>query len=354
MECLNKKIALILILSVLKITTTFASPVLYVPMGNANNLVIIDLTTDKIIGRINELENAHGLSSSHASEYLVAGSMKPLDVAEQQSMNKPGIVSEEEHAAHHASKGDAGNIKSPSYISIIHPKHGHVIRRIAVRALSHHTAVSPDGKIAVVVHSGAGGISIINLDHMSVSKTIDTGQWPNYAVFSKNGAHLYVSNAGDNTVTEIGSKNWKITRQLTTGKGPEHMVLGAQGNILYVVNKADGTASVIDLVSGHIKQSYKIGNKPHGIDISGNGKLLFVVSKKDNIISRVELSNSTIKTAELSPAPYHLTYINGQHKIYVSSRKLAKIWVINPTTLSIQKTIELDKGIAHQMVLRND
>lgn len=332
-----------------------AGPLLYVPTGNANNIVIIDLETDNIVGRIDELENAHGLASSPNSEYLVAGSMKPQESGNSTGVERPTAVSEAEHEAHHAGgNGDNSSSGSESYLSIVHPKHGHVMRRVAVRGLTHHTAVSPDGKDAVAVHSGAGGISVVDLDTMTVVQTLDTGQWPNYAVFSADGERLYISNAGENSVSEIDTSGWKVLRELKAGKAPEHIVLAADGRTLYSANKGDGTASAIDLSSGKVKQSYVVGAKPHGIDLSDDGRWLFIASKEDELITRIDLGSGKRKTTELKPAPYHLSYIDGGDKLYISSRKEAKIWVLDPATLVLRATIELGSGVAHQMVIRSE
>ncbi len=162
--------------------TATAAPLMYVPTGEANDLVIIDLQSDAIVGRIDELENAHGLAASPKSDYLVAGSMQQKDSAAPRQANKPGAVSEAEHAAHHASSSDSPAPAGPSYVSIIHPKQGHVMRRVEVRGLTHHTAVSSDGKHAVAVHSGAGGISVIDLDRMAVVKTVQIGwSWRSFS-----------------------------------------------------------------------------------------------------------------------------------------------------------------------------
>ncbi len=330
-----------------------AAPLMYVPTGNTNNIVIIDLNTDKIVGRIDELENAHGLSGSPNSEYLVAGSMKPAESSVPPSSGKPAVVSDAEHAAHHAG-ADKATSRNTSYLSIVHPKHGHVMRRIAVRGLTHHTAVSPGGRFAAAVHSGAGGISVVDLKTSSVIKIIDTGLWPNYAVFSKDGEYLYVSNSGANSISEIDTANWKVVRELTVGKGPEHMVLGVHGQRLYSANKGDATVSVIDLGSGQPGQVYKVGDKPHGIDVSDDGRWLFVASKKAGLVTKINLVNGISKNVELKPAPYHLAYINNLDKIYVSSRKAPKIWVLDPVTLAIKQTIDLPQGVAHQMVIRNE
>lgn len=351
---MNKVVVVFIILSLLS-PLAVAGPTMYVPTGNANDIVIIDLETDKIVGRIDELENAHGLSSSPNSEYLVAGSMKPQEQDIPVSPDKPTVVSEVEHLAHHAG-GDTDSAGSTreSYLAIVHPKHGHVMRRVAVRSLTHHTAVSPNGKTAVAVHSGAGGISIVDLDKMMVIKEIDTGQWPNYAVFSKDGDRLYVSNAGANSVSEFGTNDWKMVRELKAGKEPEHMVLGVRDRTLYVANKGDATVSAIDLASGDAKQTYSVGDKPHGTDVSDDGRWLFVSSKKAGLITRIDLSTGEQRTAALNPAPYHLAYIKKLNKFYVSSRSEAKIWVLDPITLAIKNTINLKQGVAHQMVMRDE
>jgi len=334
-------------------STLMAAPLIYVPMGNENMILIIDGAKDEIIGRIDELENAHGLATSMNTEFLIAGSMQPL-VSDGASPRKPAAVSDEEHAAHHAGTKDDGNApsQSKSFLSIVHPQHGHVMHRVPVRSLTHHTAVSPNGKFAVAVHSGAAGISIVDLDKKITTASIDTGLRPNYAVFTQDGDRLYVSNSGANTVSEIDTKNWKIVREFKTGKAPEHMVLGLGDRMLYVANKDAASVSAIELASGQIKQTFAVGDKPHGIDVSGDGRWLYVASKKSGVINRIDLVKDEHLTIDLKPAPYHLAYWKDFDKLYVSSRKEPKIWVLDGKTLALKKTINLERGVAHQMVMR--
>lgn len=332
--------------------TSNAGPVMYVPTGETNEVLIIDLVTDKVIGRIDELENAHGLSSSSNTEYLVAGSMQPIST-KKKGAAKPAQMSEAEHASHHAGgKAKASNTANPSYLSIVHPKHGHVMRRVEVRGLTHHTAVSPDGKIAIAVHSGAGGISVVDLDKMDVIKTLQTGMWPNYAVFTSDGNFLYVSNAGAGMISEIDTRKWRVTREIKVGKEPEHMAMSTDNKFLYVGNKASGSVSVINLANAKVTKTFSIGKNVHGIDLSDDGRWLFVVSKGTNSLNKINLTDGTITRLGLSPAPYHLAYIPGQKKLYVSSRKLPKIWVLDSESLNIINEIDLGKGVAHQMVIR--
>ncbi len=53
---------------------SLASPTVYIPLGSANEILIVDAATDKAIGKISGVTNTHGLSITPNGEYLVAGS----------------------------------------------------------------------------------------------------------------------------------------------------------------------------------------------------------------------------------------------------------------------------------------
>ena len=348
-------IALLLMILMTLPSVLSAKPLMYVPTGAANDIVIIDLNTDKIIGHIPELDNAHALSSSPKSEYLVAGSMTPVEPGKLAQTSKPQTVTEAEHKKHHT--GDiakSGENAVSSFISIVHPQHGHVMRRILVHGLTHHTAVSPDGKTAIAVHPATGDISIIGLEKFEVFKTLKTGTLPNYAVFSPSGHRLYISNSQSATVSEIDTDNWATIREIKVGKGPEHMAIAADATKLFVANVVDGTAAVIDLLKGILMTTYQTGASPHGIDVSEDGQWMFVSSMGDGKLNRIDLTNSNMKSINLQPAPYHLEYVDKVKKLYVSSRKESKIWVLNPETLVLVNTIDIGRGVAHQMVIRDE
>lgn len=338
-------------LALLVPVVTNAEPRMYVPTGGANDLVIIDLDTDRIVARIPELENAHGLASSPNSDYLVAGSMQPAETGTQGGADKPAAVSEAEHATHHAPGSRDSAASTPSYVSIVHPEHGHVTRRIAVRGLTHHTAVSPDGKYAIAVHSGAGGISVIDLKDMAVVKEVQTGRSPNYALFNRDGSRLYVSNAFSGTVSEIVAQDWIIARTFETGKEPEHLALAPDGNNLFVANVGESQVVAVELASGAHDPRYPIGPQIHGLDVSADGRWLFATSMGEGKLVRIDLQNGERQAVDLKPAPYHVAYVDAVGKLYVSSRKVPKIWVVDPRSLKVRGEIDIGQGVAHQMVV---
>ena len=325
-----------------------AEQVMYVVTGPSNSMQIIDTKTDTITGEIGELENAHGLSGNKNTEYLVAGSMEQAIKGKQSS--KPVAISDEEHKTHHAAENNESKPLGKSYVSIIHPKHGHVIRRIEVKGITHHTSVSPDGKTAIATHSKDGGVSTIDLETSTVTSFIKTGQVPNYAVFSSDGKRLYVSNAGSGNVSVIDTHKWVVINNIKVGLGPEHLHLDAYDEVLYVVNVISGSVSAVNLADTKNVHTYKVGKSPHGVTLSSDGLQLFVSNKGSNSLTRINILNGNTQNITLSPAPYHLEAIPNSNKLYVSSRKQPKIWVVDQRNLNILKEIDIGKGIAHQMV----
>jgi len=326
-----------------------AEHVMYVATGTNNKLLIIDTETDKIKGEIGELENAHGLSGNANTEYLVAGSMNQGNVGKKPT--KPASVSEEEHKEHHSADPTKPQPLGDSFVSIVHPKHGHVMRRIKVIGITHHTAVSPDGKIAIAVHSKNGGISVIDLDKQNVLSFVKTGQVPNYALFSSDGKFSYVSNAGSGTVSIINTTTWKVLKDIKVGLGPEHMEIDSFNEVLYVVNVIEGSVSVVNLADSENVRKIKVGKSPHGISLSSNRLWLFVSNKGSDSLARINVASGEVKNISLKPAPYHVEVVPNAPKVYVSSRKAPKIWVVDQNTLEILNEINISSGVAHQMVL---
>jgi len=325
-----------------------AATTIYVPIGSANEVLVIDGDSDQVVGRIGDVTNVHGLAVSPSGGLLVAGSMS---VATSEQVIPEGM-SEDEHNAHHTnSKGtNSQPVGNTSYISIIDADAKRVIRRIDVESISHHSAVTPDGRYAVSTHTTTGNVSVIDLQKMSLLRTIATGPVPNYVLISNDGKFAYVSNSGNGTVSEIAIDQWSVRRSFKTGATPEHMVFSKDEKSLYVVNVGDNSVSAISIADGELTKTYPVGDGPHGIDISDDGKRLFVSNKIRNDLTLVDIESGTSNSRSLSPAPYHIKSIRGTGKLYVSSRAQPWIWVIDQNTLDIISKIPI-KGEGHQMAL---
>ena len=347
MNKLGKKIAIVIVF-LGYLGTAQAANTVYVPVGSANEVLIIDADLDKVVGSIGDVTNVHGLASTPVGDLLVAGSMA-LAPANQ---TIPEGISEDEHNAHHADSKSQNtqSANNASYISIIDAKAKRVLKRVDVDGISHHSVVTPDGRYALSTHTTTGGISVIDMQSKSLQRTIATGPVPNYVLVTSDGKMAYVSNSGNGTVSEIEIDQWLVRRNFKVGATPEHMVFSKDEKTLYVINVGDNSVTAVLIADGKSIGSISVGNGPHGIDISDDGKRLFVSNKKGNDLTLIDIDSGNSSSRALAPDPYHIKSIKGTGKLYISSRSQPWIWVLDQKSLEVISKIQI-KGEGHQMAL---
>ncbi len=302
-------------------TAATAKPLVYVAAGSANKIIVIDAATDKVVGQYDGIDNPHSIVSTPDGEYILSGSLKEKKTA----------------------KGD-----KHSTIYLVHPEHGHVMLTIKAEGIIHHQTITPDGRYVISTHPTRGNISLADLQKNQIVKTVATGPSPNYAAVTPDGKTVYVSNSGNGTISEIDAATWTVKRALEAGPGPEHIVLSKNGTTIYVVNPAKGILSAVNVASGKVAKTYKIGKRLHGLDISDDGATLFITSKKDEKFIALDPKTDSRRVLPLSPSPYHLETIEGTGKVYVSSSKIGKVWVVDQKSAALLGEIDID-GEGHQM-----
>jgi YVTN family beta-propeller protein len=347
----STKRALVIAMTVVAADAVSAAPEIYIPLGAANKVQIIDTATQQSTAVIEDLANVHGLAITPDQHYLVAGSFSEVPADSDDAPPRPATVSQAEHEKHHAAPAVSdGPSVNKSYVSIVDAASLQVVRRVAVRGAVHHVAISPDNRFAVTTHPGAGGISVIDLETFTVAHAVETGSAPNYAVFTSNSDKLYVSNAGDDTVSEVDVETWTVKRRIATGSSPEHVVLSLDDGTLYVNNVADGSVSAISLTGDLTRQTYRVGSAPHGIDLSDDGDTLFASSQGEGRLVAIDLITGQTRDIALAPAPYHVTTIPGSGTVFVSSRAEKRVWILDQDTLALRGEFTID-GIGHQMAV---
>lgn len=326
-----------------------AAPTVYVPVGEANRVLVVDSASDQVIGAIDGIANTHGLAGDPRRRRLFAGSLNVR--APDQLPPQPAGVAQDEHQAHHAAGATpVSAAQGVGTVYQIDAKGSGILRQIDVPGSVHHTLVTADGRYGVATHPTAGVISIVDLDTGELAAQVATGVVPNFVVANREGNRLWVSNSGNDTVSEIDTQRWIVRRNLVVDKAPEHMVLSPDESSLYVVANGAGQVVELDLESGAVVRRHPVGQDPHGIDISDDGTQLYVAVKNDHKLAAIQLSTGVIRTLLLSPAPYHLATIRGTGKVYVSSREASRLWVVSQRDLRLIGEIPIT-GIGHQMAV---
>lgn len=341
-------------IAALMISTAMSSaqPLVFVPEGSANTVLMINADTGETIKSITGLEAVHGLSGAPGVPYLVAGSYAETDRAAIAEMAQPEGVSTDEHAAHHAKPAakpigpaDAGI----SILSVLDAASGEIVRRIEVPGAVHHTAVSPDGRFAVATHPSGDGISIVDLTTFTLIAFVPTGSMPNYAAFGSDPNIVYVSNTGNGTISEVDLGRGIVRRNLVSGSGPEHIIIDPDKAVLYAADADAGNVLELSLKDGSVLRTFAIGGELHGLDLSDDRTTLFVAGRGEDKIAAVTLASGDIAFAPLSPEPYHLTNIPGTGTFYVSSRAEPKVWIVDEASLTAVGEFPIE-GEGHQMV----
>jgi len=305
-----------------------AEPMAFIPLGSADMVIAVDAASGKITRKFSGIKNPHGLVATPDGEYLVAGSLSETPVPAGAPTDTPN-----------------------SKLYVIHPVHGHVMTEIPVSGWTHHQAITPDGRYVISTHPTRGGISVADLIGNKIVKTLKTGPAPNYTLVTKDGKRAYVSNTGNASISEIDIASWAVIRSLEAGPSPEHLVFSADEQTIFVANDRAGTVSAVSLQSGKVTRTHKIGKRVHGLDLGDDGKTLFVSSRLDDKLVALDTLGGEQRVLTLSPEPYHLDKIPGTGKVYVSSSKAPKIWVIDQKTFTLIDTITLPGGEGHQIAV---
>ncbi len=347
---MTKSLSLGTALALLLATTSIAAPLVYIPVGNAGKIEVVDAATGTIINEFGGLEAVHGLAGTPDGALLIAGSYAEREPGVA-AVPKPDGVTEEDHAAHHmAADPNAENpAEMVSTVSILRTDTGELVRTVDVPGAVHHVTTSPDGRFAAVTQPAYDAVSVIDLQTYEVT-TIQTDALPNYMVFSADSQSLYVSNAGEDTISVIGTTHWMVQSKIATGTTPEHMVLSADGRMLYVNNNDDGSVSAIALATGAMVDTFAIGERLHGLDITSDGAALLVAERDGDNVARVDLASGVVSKQAMGPSPYHMTTIAGTDLAYVSSSDEAVMKIINQDDLSLVGKIEIG-DVGHQMVV---
>ena len=183
----------------------------FVSSEGDNNLVVIDLNTEKIVKTLPTGKTPHALA-----------------------FTKDG-------------KGYVNN-RGSKELTVIDGNKFEVIRTIALPATSILVALSPDDKILAVVYKDALKVSFLDTATDTIIKTIAIGKEPDgvfkgammrHPHWSKDGNVVYATDDVNNNIVKIDAKTAEIKATIAL-PGPSHYLHpSSDGKLLYSVNEAE-------------------------------------------------------------------------------------------------------------------
>ena len=125
--------------------------------------------------------------------------------------------------------------------------------------------LAPAGDVFYVANQGRNGVSLIDPVAMKVIGFIPTGRGAHGLALSRDATRLYVSNRLAGTISVISFATRRVIATWTVGGTPDMMAVSPDGRQLWISNRYSGTISVVDTRSGHVLRVIRTGVGPHGL-----------------------------------------------------------------------------------------
>ncbi len=320
---------------------------LYLPLGNADRVAVVDHATGEVRRVWEGLPAPHGVALTPDGTTLVVGSFAEREATAMPA--RPAGVDPEAHKRHHARKpaADAG----VTTISLVDPASGEVRRRVDLPGAVHHVAVDPSGRWAAFTHPGYGRVSVVDLEAGALKGSIATGEQPNYLVFAPDGSRLYVGNAGDATLTVLRVGAWTVERRFRLPAGPGHMALAPDGSRLYVADAAGGMVLAVATDTGEVVAERDLGDALHGLALAPDGATVFVAVTGGDRLVALAADSLEPRAERRFAGPYHVTALADSRRLMVSSAAEPVLHVWDLTDLDHVAAVKVN-GIGHQAAHR--
>ncbi len=210
----------------------------YVSNSADNNVAVIDVARQKVIGEIKTGNFPHGLRiSPNGREMYVA----------------------------------CVNDNSLTVIDVTQSK---AVARIAVGQAPVQVGFTPDGRRAYVSLRDENKVAVIDTARRTKTAAIAVGRAPIQVFVTPDGRYVYVANQGtaerpDNTVSVVDVATNSVTATIETGQGAHGVVVSTDGTRAYIANMADSTVSVIETATHQVLGNIPVGDGPNGITFRG-------------------------------------------------------------------------------------
>ncbi|MBF0464727.1 MAG: hypothetical protein HQK88_09185 [Nitrospirae bacterium] len=299
----------------------------YVTNEGDDNLIVVDLSTEKVVKTLPTGKTPHALAFTKNGKVYV-------------------------------------NNRGSRDLTVIDANKFEIIKTIPLPAISMLIAVSPHWKTLAVVYKDALKVSFIDTATDTIIKTIPIGKEPDgifkgamikHPYWSKDGGYIYVSDNVNNTIVKIAVATGEIKSTLSMPGSNHYLHPSKDGKLLYAVNettKEGGTSiTLIDVDKDRIVKNIPIpleagekGLGHHGV-FTKDGKYFFSCNEGGTTVAVLDVDKQEItKTLKAGMGAGHPAMaIDGKY-IFVIQHKDNIVTVIDVDKQEVVKDIHVGKG----------
>lgn len=217
--------------------------------------------------------------------------------------------------------------KSDNTVSLIDLASKESIATISTGVGPHELAVSPDGKIAVVVNYGnraqpGNTLTVIDVPAGEPLRTIDLGENRRpHGIAWLEGNEVAVTTEGSKALLVVDVGSAKLVKTVPTDQEVSHMVAVAPKlRRAFVANIGSGSVSVVDLKENRRIANIPTGEGAEGIDISPDQAEVWVTNRAVNTVSVIDAASlKIVATLPCKDFPIRVKFTADGERVLVSN-----------------------------------
>jgi YVTN family beta-propeller protein len=278
---------------------------LYVSNSQGNDITVIDLATQRVIGDITVGERVHGLCAPSDGRRLFTtieseNNLKVIDTRTDRVINTIALTGTPNQCASTPGGRYVGvPIRSGNTVDIIDITKNKVVKVLPVQ--HPHNCYNADNNSEMFVSSmGSHEIDVIDLNKMAYTERIPVSGIPRPYAAAKDGKTLYVALTDLHGFVVASTVDRKVMKRVDLPPAPPSscalephtpthgLELSTDGKELWVTSLADSGVYVYDLASKNISPEVHTGGCPNWIAFSPEGRYAIVSNSSSDDCSIIE------------------------------------------------------------------
>ena len=309
------------------IKVTDPASVVLIVARDSNEIVFMDIKTNKILGRtfLGNNVNPHMVMMSPDGRYVVTG----------------------------------GTRANTAYIIDSHTLE--LVKKISVDIAPEHLAFSPDGRWYYQGNPEGDSISVIDMQSLTKIKTIPGFAEPLNVTFTPDGSKAYVGNYGANWVGLVDVRRHELLKRIEIAPPPGNAKLDPDrflgelhginnatptpdGRYLFAAAGTLGVVGIIDTRDDRVIKTIRVGPDPWRVYMGHDGKYAITPNNGDQTISIIDVPG--MKVVATLPAGPNMTGVNyAAGKAFVISSTSGFVYVYNMSTIKPAGRIKIGTNI---------
>ena len=318
---------LVVLFSLIFINTALASDrFAYVPSEGDDDLMVVDLTTEKVIKTLPTGKTPHALAFTKQGKCYV-------------------------------------NNRGTKDLTVIDANKLEVVRTIPLPATSFQLSLSPDGKTLAVAYKDALKVSFVDTGTDNIMKTVPVGKEPEgafkgammrHSYWSEDSRFLYASDDVNYNIVKIDVADFEIKAVITL-PGPTHYIHPSpDGRLLFAVNETTKTGTSVTLIEKNTNKIVKDIPVPlepgekglghHGV-FTRDGRYFFVCNEGGRTVAVMDTAKiEIVKTLKVGMGAGHPSMSGDGKYIFVIHHNDTIVAVIDTAKQEVVKDITVGNG----------